>query len=172
MTTLAPAHAAFRKLRRRSEDHCRDPGATGDREDPHAPGVAGAGTASGASPWPGAASGLRLPTRDRLSDPATRAAGVGCVRVVAGPVEATRRQGITRRRRQRETHFVWAINAQQIASKSQPASKDRFKRVGRRVPPLFCRIRGAVGKEKGRLKSLSSDPLAGRGQHPAGHHRV
>ncbi len=32
---------------------------------------------------------------------------------------------------------------------SQPASKDRFKRAGRRVPPLFCRIRGAVGKEKG-----------------------
>ena len=26
-------------------------------------------------------------------------------------------------------------------------SKDRFKRVGRCVPPLFCRIRGAVVKE-------------------------
>ena len=29
----------------------------------------------GTSPWPGAANGLRLPTRDRSSDPATRAAG-------------------------------------------------------------------------------------------------
>ena len=36
---------------------------------------------------------------------------------------------------QRETHFGWAINAQQLASRSQPASKDRFKRVGRCVPP-------------------------------------
>jgi len=34
-----------------------------------------------------------------------------------------------------------AINAQQLAS--------RFRHVGRCVPPLFCRIRGAVGKEKG-----------------------
>lgn len=50
-------------------------------------------------------------------------------------MEAARRQGITRRRRQRETHFGWAINAQQLASRSQPASKDRFKRVGRCVPP-------------------------------------
>ena len=36
------------------------------------------------------------------------------------------------------------------------ASKDRFKRVGRCVLPLFCRIRGAVGKEKGRLKTYSA----------------
>ena len=33
----------------------------------------------------------------------------------------------------------------------------RFKRVGRCVAPLFCRIRAAVGKEKGRLKSLSTN---------------
>ena len=80
---------------------------------------------------------------------ATRAAGPGCVRVLAGPMAAARRQGITRRRRQGEAHFGWAINAQQLASRSQPASKDRFRRVGRCVPPLFCRIWGAVGKEKG-----------------------
>ena len=80
---------------------------------------------------------------------ATRAAGPGCVRVLAGPMAAARRQGITRRRRQGEAHFGWAINAQQLASRSQPASKDRFKRVGSGVPPLFCRIWGAVGKEKG-----------------------
>ena len=29
------------------------------------------------------------------------------------------------------------------------ASKNRFKRVGRCVPPLLCRIRGSVGQEKG-----------------------
>ena len=63
--------------------------------------------------------------------------------------------------------FGRAINAQQLASRSQPASKDRFKRVGRCVPPLFCRIRGAVGKEKGRLKSRSpssSMPITGPGR--------
>ncbi|MFZ4383216.1 MAG: hypothetical protein ACOYO0_14760, partial [Sandarakinorhabdus sp.] len=38
----------------------------------------------------------------------------------------------------------------------RPASKGRFKRFGRCVPPRFCRVRGAVGEEKGRLKSLSS----------------
>jgi len=61
------------------------------------------------------------------------AVGVGCVRVVARPMEAARRHGITRRRRQRETHFGWAIDARQIASSSQPASKDGFKPVGRCV---------------------------------------
>ena len=134
--------------------HCGDPGAAGDREDPHAPEIAGAYTAPGTGPSPGAARGLRPPNRDSSGDPATTAAGVGCIRVVAGPMEAARRPRITRRRRQRETHFGWAINAQQLASRSQPVSKDRFKHVGRCVPPLFCRIRAAVGKERGRLKSL------------------
>ena len=48
LTTADPA--ALPELRWRSEDHRGDPGATGDREDPHAPGVAGACAASGASP--------------------------------------------------------------------------------------------------------------------------
>ena len=43
--------------------------------------------------------------------------------------------------------------------------------VGRCVPPLFCRIRGAVGKKKGRLKSLSPRRMSGieidRGIHDA-----
>jgi galactarate dehydratase len=39
------------------------------RENSHAPGIAGAGTASCAGPWPGAASGLTLPNRDRSGDP-------------------------------------------------------------------------------------------------------
>jgi len=38
----------------------------------------------------------------------------------------------------------------------RPASKGRFKRFGRCVPTRFCRVRGAVGEEKGRLKTLSS----------------
>ena len=135
-----------------AQDHRGDPGATGHRKDPHALGSAGSGTALGASPWPGAARGLRPHNRDSSGDPATRAA---CVRVVAGPMEAARRQGITRRRHHGEAQFGWAINAQQLASRSQPVSKDRFKHVGRCVPPLFCRIRGAVGKKRARLKSLS-----------------
>ena len=49
----------------------------GNREDPHASWAAGPGTAARACPWPGPASGLTLPNRDRSGDPATRAAGVG-----------------------------------------------------------------------------------------------
>ena len=60
----------------------------GDREDPHAPGSAGAGTASGTGPWPGASSRLTLPNRDCSGDPMHRAAGVGCVRGFAGPMKA------------------------------------------------------------------------------------
>ena len=121
---------ALPELRWRAQDHRGDLGAAGHRKDPHALGSAGPGAASGASPWPGAANCLRLPTRDRSSDPATRAAAVGCVRVVGGPTEAARRQAITRRRHQRETHFGWAINARQLASRSQPVSKGGFKRDG------------------------------------------
>ena len=79
---------ALPKLRRRAQDHCGHPGATCDREDPHAPGAAGAGTPSGASPWPGATSGLTLPNRDGSGDPMHGAAGVGCVRGFAGPMKA------------------------------------------------------------------------------------
>jgi hypothetical protein len=72
--------------------------------------------APGAGPWPGAAKGLRLPNRDSSGDPATRAAGVGCARGFTGPMEAG-----------------WAIDARQIASRSQSASKGGFKRDGRCV---------------------------------------
>ena len=58
-----------------AEDHCGDPGTASHREDPHAPGIAGACTASGAGPWPSAASGLTLPNHDSSGDPATWAAG-------------------------------------------------------------------------------------------------
>lgn len=61
---------------------------------PQTPGAAGTGTASGASPRPGASSGLTLTNRDSSSDPAPRAAGVGCVRGFAGPMAAGWRPGI------------------------------------------------------------------------------
>jgi hypothetical protein len=64
--------------------------AAGDREDPHALGLAGPGAAPRAYPWPGAASSLTLPNRDRSDDLATGVAGVGCVRVFAGPMEAAK----------------------------------------------------------------------------------
>ena len=72
------------ELRRRAEDHRGDSGAAGDREDPQLLGSASAGTPLGACGWPGAASGLTLPNRDRSGDAATGAAGVGCVRGFAG----------------------------------------------------------------------------------------
>ena len=63
----AAAHACVRagpgalpELRRRADDHRGDPGTAGDREDSHAPGVAGAGAAEGASARAGAASGLTI----------------------------------------------------------------------------------------------------------------
>ena len=138
-------HGALPELRRRAEDHCGDPGAAGHREDPHAPGSAGPGAASGASPWPSPASGLTLPNRDRSGDPAIRAAGVGWVRGFAGPIEAGWRPGIPRGKRPMRTIFGGAIKAQQSCA----TSRDRLTRIG-------CRVRGAMGKERRCLKTLSS----------------
>jgi len=135
--------------------------AAGDREDPHALGVAGACTASGAGPWPGAASGLMLPNRDRSGDPVTRGAEVDCVRVFSATMDAARWQGATLGRRPERRS--WA--GQSTPNRPQPASKDRFKRIGRCVSPRFCLVRGAMGKDKGRLKSLSST-RAGRRRWP------
>ena len=64
---------------RQSDDHRGHSGTAGDREDPHAPGSAGPGTASGNSPWPGPTSGLTLRNREHSGDPATRAAGAAWV---------------------------------------------------------------------------------------------
>ena len=124
-----PADGALPELRRPADCHCGHPGAAGDREDPHAPGIAGTRTASGSGPWPGAASGLRLPNRDRSDNPATRAAGVGGVRAFAGSVEVPCGPGMTRKRRPRRTIFGGGVNAQQTAA----ASEDRFKRTKRRA---------------------------------------
>ncbi len=88
---------ALPELRWRSEDHCGDPGAAGDREDPHAPGAAGARATAGAGPVPGAASGLTIPIHHRSGGPQSRATGIGCARGFSGPMDVARRQGVTRR---------------------------------------------------------------------------
>ena len=58
-------------------------------------------------------------------------------------------------------HILIKAGGQSTPNRPQPASKDRFKRIGRCVSPRFCRVRAAMGKEKGRLKSLSSCALTG-----------
>ena len=138
----ATAHASCR--RRSGPAKAKSP----DREGPHPPGSASACTASLTCPWPGPASGLTLPNRDHSGDPATRAAGVGCVRGFAGPTETAWRPGITRKWLPRHTMLGGAINAQPFSAPFE----DRLTRGG-------CRVRGAMGKEKGRLKPLSSRTL-------------
>ena len=144
------ADVSLPKLRRRTQDHCGDPGATGHLEDPHALGPAGPCVTSGASSWPGASSGLTSPNPNRPGDPATRAAGVGCIREFAGPMTAGWRPGIARGRRPRKTTFGFVVNAQRISA----TFKDRLKRAGR------C-VRGATGKERGHLKTLSPHASGG-----------
>ena len=80
-----------------------------------------------------------------VGDSEPRAAGVGCGRGIAGSVEVPWRPGITCKRRPRRTIFGGAIKAQQSCA----TFRDRHARVEGRV-------RGAMGKEKGRLKILSS----------------
>jgi len=63
-------------------------------------------------------------------------------------MDAAWRQGITRRRRPRKTIFSGAVNAQRISA----TFKDRLTRVE-------SRVRGALRKEKGRSKRLSSVPF-------------
>ena len=67
-------------------------------------------------PRSSAAGRLTIPIHHCSGSPARRAAGVGCVRVVAGPMEAARRPGVTRGRRPRKTLFGWAVNAQRISA--------------------------------------------------------
>jgi hypothetical protein len=61
--------------------------------------------------------------------------------------------------------WIGTVDAQGRPNRLRPASKGRFKRFGRCIPPLFCRcfacrVRGAVGKEEGHLKRLSSERRA------------
>lgn len=98
--------------------------------------------------------GLTLPNRDCSGEPATRAAEVGCVRAIAGPLQAGGRRGRTRKRHPRETSFGGAVKAQQFSA----TFRDRITRVA-------CRVRGAMGKEKRRSKILS--PVVLRWLDPA-----
>ena len=53
---------------------------SGNREDPHAPGVAGPRAATLTCPRSSAASGLTIPIHHCSYGPAPRAAGIGCAR--------------------------------------------------------------------------------------------
>ena len=110
------------------------------------------GTASGAGPWPGAASGLTLPNRDRSCDPAPRAAGFGCVRL-RPRVRGTDSSGLAARDNPQE-----APKKDEFRRRCQrPTDRSRLRRqIQARQVSCSVVFRGAVGKEKGRLKSLSS----------------
>ena len=53
----------------------------------------------------------------------------------------------------RGTGFSAALST---TNRSKPASKDRFKHVGRCAPLLMCNVQGAMGTVKERLKNLTS----------------
>ena len=90
-----------------------------------------------------------LAWRDSSGDPATRAAGVGWVRGFAGPMEAGWRPGMTRRRRPKKDESRRRCQ--------RPTDRSRLRRqIQARQAAGFRRVRGVMGKEKGRLKSLSS----------------
>jgi hypothetical protein len=125
-----------------------DPGAAGNREDPHASEVAGECAAAGTGTWPGVAGGLRLLNRDSSGDPTTKAAGAGCARGFSGPMHTARRQEIARRRHHGEAQFGWAIKARQISSRPQPAFKDGFKRVGRCVSAHAAECKVPWGRKR------------------------
>jgi hypothetical protein len=58
-----------------------------------------------------------------------------------------------------KTLFGWAVHAQQTSpciQRQVQALRALYPTV---VLPLFCRVRGAGGKAKGRFKSLSSATL-------------
>jgi len=136
------------ELRRQAEDHCGDPGAAGDREDPHAPGSPGPGTAVRASPWPGAASGLTVTVQaTRQSGPLESAASEG----LRGQRKRPDDEGQPANGTRRETIFGGAVKPRQFSA----TFRDRLTRVG-------CGVRGAMGKEKGRLKILSLTSSSGR----------
>ena len=78
------------------KDHRCHLGTAGDREDPHAPGVAGPCTAACACPWVAAARGLTIPTHLRSGGPAPRAAGIACVCASQDRGNGARSRGYTR----------------------------------------------------------------------------
>jgi hypothetical protein len=111
-------------------------------------------TPSRAGPWPGAPSGLTLPNRDSSSDPATRAARVGCVQGPSRPMDEVRRNAVSVNGA-RERCLSAGPAERPAPNRSQPASKDRFKalRALCSTPALPCS--GCAGQGKGRLMNLS-----------------
>ena len=109
-------------------------------------------TASGAGSWPGAASGLTLPNRDRSCDPAPRAAGFGCVRL-RPRVRGTDGSGLAARDNPQE-----APKKDEFRRRCQrPTDRGRLRRqIQARLVSCSVVFPGAMGKENGRLKSLSS----------------
>ena len=129
---------ALPALRRRAEDHCGDPGSAGDREDPQAPGIAGAGTATLIRPRSSAASGLAIPVYHRSGGSQSWATAIGCARGFSGPMDAARWQGVTHGRRPERRISAGLPTPDRL----RLASKRGFERFGRCVPPLFCRAPG------------------------------
>ena len=78
--------------------------------------------------------------------PATPAAGVGCVREFAGPMTAVWGSGITFERQPKKDDSP--VGRPQTPNRSQPVPKDSFERLGRCVPLLCCRVQVAFGKKK------------------------
>jgi len=111
-------------------------------------------TPSRAGPWPGAPSGLTLPNRDSSSDPATRAARVGCVQGPSRPMDEVRRNAVSVNGA-RERCLSAGPAERPAPNRSQPASKDRSKalRALCSTPALPCS--GCAGQGKGRLMNLS-----------------
>ena len=102
------------------------------------------------------ARGLTIPIHHRSGGPARKAAGVGRVRVVAGPMEAAWRPEVTRRRHPGR-RFSAGLST---PNKSALPSKTNSNAIGRQSGAVFCRFQGAMGKEKERLKILSSSARA------------
>ena len=136
---LAPSSTTSAKLRAQVvPHHCGHPETAGHREDPHAPGIAGAGTATLTRPRSSAANGLTIPIYHRSGGSQSRATGIGCARGFSGPMDVARWQAVTLGRRPERRISAGLSTPDRL----RPASKGGFKRFGRCVPPLFCRAPG------------------------------
>ena len=96
--------------------------------------------------------------RSRATGPARRAAGVGCVRVVAGPMKAAWRKTVTRGWRS-ERRF--RLRCQRSTSLRLHPTTNSSASGALLLPrtAAYCRVRGAMGTEKKRLKILLSSSL-------------
>ena len=116
-----------------------------DREDPHPPGVAGAGTAAGTSPWPAVARCL-TPELPPFSQPDAGAAGIDCVRVLREGQSDAEIKVHPYATPMSDTAGRYCRRAVQVAADS----KDPIRRC-----QLPCQ--GGHGREKGCSNFLSSN---------------